>query len=190
MLSSENEPREESLQRLHRIAFKLNEADRIKVMEWLKQEVIGSDRLALLNNLSFAYASTNNMAKSIEIRQELIKTCQDDPRVVDQMSILAHDYERKKTPEGYEEAKKIYKDAIKHPLATAEQKKNFQQKLEVRERIEHGLPTSNLDTDDGSSLLKSPIDNTWYFYIRITLVVSGIVLIIMALIVCNFYPKR
>jgi hypothetical protein len=109
MLSSENEPRDESLQRLHRMAFKLNEINRINVMEWLKQEVIGKDRLTLLNNFSFAYVSTGNMEKSIETRQELIKTCHDDPRVVDQMSILAFDYERKKTSEGYEEAKKSIK---------------------------------------------------------------------------------
>jgi tetratricopeptide (TPR) repeat protein len=195
MLSSGNEPRGESLQRLHRIALKLNEADGIKVMEWLKtewskQEGTDNSWLALLNNLAFAYTRTGNMAKSIEIRQELIKTCQDDPRVIDQMLILALDYERKKTPEGYEEAKKIYKDAIKHPLATAEQKKNFQRNLEIRESIERGLSTSKLDTGDGSSLLESPVSNTPYFYVRITLIASGIVLIIIALIVRNFRSKR
>ncbi|MDR0604260.1 MAG: hypothetical protein LBG80_08180 [Bacteroidales bacterium] len=189
MLSNGNESRNELLQRLHRIAVKLDESNCIKVMEWLRQEITDSDRIALLNNLSFTYAKVNNMVKSIEIRQELIKTCQNDPRVIDQMLILAHDYERKRTPEGDEEAKNIYKDALKHPLATEEQKKKIQQRLEIRERIEHGLPTSNLDTGDREALLKSPI-NTRHFYIRIILIVFGIVFIIMAFIIHGFRFKR
>ncbi|MDR1479682.1 MAG: hypothetical protein LBJ00_12175 [Planctomycetaceae bacterium] len=187
ILARKDGSRRESLSRFQRLAsdFENEKPDLcLKIMEWLELKMDASEMTAnFLNNFAFHYEHAGDMENSIKKREKMIELFPNDPITLSHIRMLVGILMRRNQENDYANIEVLLKKALSHPHLSEKQRKSSQELLELVENVKRGRVAAPRWSNEAPETYKGQEKqfNDVSIYVRICLMVVGIMLIIMSL---------